>query len=100
MFGVKTNSKGVKGEWDQAVSSRAIDHSSGERIGYNSGYTRSMKTAVSLPDDLFRAAEIAARRLNVSRSRLYAAALSHYLDRRQAVAVTERLNKTYAGRPA
>jgi predicted transcriptional regulator len=59
-----------------------------------------MKTAVSLPDDLFRAAEMAARRLKVSRSRLYAAALSEYLDRRQAVAVTERLNQAYAGQPA
>ncbi len=35
-----------------------------------------MKTAVSLPDDLFRMAEAAARRLQVSRSELYARAIT------------------------
>jgi len=34
-----------------------------------------MKTAISLPDELFKAAEFPARRLGVSRSRLYATAL-------------------------
>ena len=43
-----------------------------------------MKTAVSLPDKLFRLAETTARRLGVSRSQLY------------AHAVTERLNEIYS----
>lgn len=39
-----------------------------------------MKTAISLPDDLFvRADELAARR-GVSRSQLYAEAIAHLLD--------------------
>ena len=59
-----------------------------------------MKTAVSLPDDLFRMAEIAARRLRVSRSRLYATAISEFLDRQRTEAVTERLNEVYGRRPA
>jgi predicted transcriptional regulator len=59
-----------------------------------------VKTAVSVPDDLFRAAELAARSLRVSRSRLYATALSEFLNRRQAGAVTERLNEVYSRRPA
>jgi len=59
-----------------------------------------MKTAVSVPDDLFRQAEVAARRLRVSRSRLYATAISEFLSRRQAGAVTERLNEVYSRRPA
>ena len=59
-----------------------------------------MKTAVSLPDDLFRLAEAAARRLQVSRSELYANAIAEYLDRRRDNAVTERLNEVYARRPA
>jgi hypothetical protein len=59
-----------------------------------------MKTAVSVPDDLFRMAEVAARNLRVSRSRLYATAISEFLSRRQAGAVTERLNEVYSRKPA
>ena len=59
-----------------------------------------MKTAVSIPDDLFRMAEVAARRLRVSRSRLYATAISEFLSRQQEGAVTERLNEVYSRRPA
>lgn len=59
-----------------------------------------MKTAVSVPDDLFRLAEAAARRLRVSRSKLYATAVAEFLERRQADAVTERLNEVYSRRPS
>jgi antitoxin MazE6 len=59
-----------------------------------------MKTAVSVPDELFRLAEAAARRLRVSRSQLYATAISEFLNRQQSSAVTERLNEVYARRPA
>jgi metal-responsive CopG/Arc/MetJ family transcriptional regulator len=59
-----------------------------------------MKTAVSLPDDLFRLGETAARRLRVSRSQLYATALAEFLHRQRANAVTERLNEVYSRRKA
>ncbi len=59
-----------------------------------------MKTAVSLPDDLFRLAEAAAGRLRVSRSQIYATAISEFLDRQEAGAVTERLNEVYSEQPA
>ena len=55
-----------------------------------------MKTAVSLPDDLFSLAETAARRLRISRSQLYATALTEYLNREQTDAITERLNEVYS----
>ena len=55
-----------------------------------------MKTAVSLPDDLFLSAEAAARRLRVSRSQLYAKAICDFLERQQATAITERLNDVYS----
>lgn len=67
-----------------------------DRLGYNLGYTTSMKTAVSVPDDLFRRAEAAARRLRVSRSKLYATALVDFLKRRDSNAITERLNAVYS----
>lgn len=59
-----------------------------------------MKTAVSLPDDLFKMAEDAARRLHVSRSRLYASAIAEFLERHETDAVTERLNEVYGRRRA
>ena len=59
-----------------------------------------MKTAVSVPDDVFRQAEAVARRLRVSRSKLYTTAISEFLDRQQTGAVTERLNEVYSRRPA
>ena len=59
-----------------------------------------MKTAVSVPDDLFRRAEAAARRLRVSRSKFYATAIAEFLERRQSEAVTERLNDVYSRLPA
>ena len=59
-----------------------------------------MKTAVSVPDDLFRLAEEAARRLRVSRSRLYATAISEFLSRQKSNTVTERLNEVYSRQPA
>ncbi len=52
-----------------------------------------MKTAVSLPDDVFRAAERHARRARKSRSQLYAEALSEYLSRHAPDEVTEAMNQ-------
>ena len=49
-----------------------------------------MKTAVSVPDDLFRQAEAAARRLRVSRCALY----SHAADRPRDRAVLQVLEET------
>jgi antitoxin MazE6 len=52
-----------------------------------------MKTAVSLPDVVFRAAERHARRARKSRSQLYAEALSEYLARHAPDEVTEAMNQ-------
>ncbi|MGA2272137.1 MAG: hypothetical protein ABSH00_01185 [Bryobacteraceae bacterium] len=59
-----------------------------------------MKTAVSVPDDLFRMAEATARRLRVSRSELYAKAIAEFLKGLQGNAITERLNGVYSRNPA
>lgn len=55
-----------------------------------------MKTAVSLPDDLFAEAEELVRSQNTSRSQLYAAALREYLVRHAPDAVTAALDAVYA----
>ena len=55
-----------------------------------------MKTAISLPDDLFASADALAERLGVSRSKLFAAALAEFLAKHQSRRVTERLDAVYA----
>lgn len=57
------------------------------------GYTDGMKTAVSLPDDVFEEAERQARRTKKSRSQLYAEAISEYLARHAPDDVTEAMNR-------
>lgn len=47
------------------------------------GYTIAVKTAISIPDELFREVELCSRRLKVSRSRLFAEAVREYLARRR-----------------
>lgn len=54
-----------------------------------------MRTAVSIPDDVYADAEALVQRLNVSRSELYAAALREYLARHDAEAVTAALDRVY-----
>jgi antitoxin MazE6 len=48
--------------------------------GYNLSYTVGMKTAISIPDDVFEQAERYAKRLGVSRSELYARAVRLLLE--------------------
>jgi predicted transcriptional regulator len=53
-----------------------------------------------MPDDIFRRAESAAKFPRVSRSKLYANAITEFLGREHADAITEKLNEVYAGRRA
>jgi metal-responsive CopG/Arc/MetJ family transcriptional regulator len=48
-----------------------------------------MKTAISIPDAVFRKAEKLAKRLKKSRSRLYAEAVAEYVARRSPSELTE-----------
>jgi predicted transcriptional regulator len=52
-----------------------------------------MKTAISLPDSVFRDAERLAKRLKKSRSELYKEAVAEYVARHEPEAVTEALNQ-------
>ena len=65
------------------------------RVRYNRGYTMDMKTAVSLPDPVFRSADRLAARLGVSRSELYCRAIKELLARHEDAAVTEQLDALY-----
>jgi hypothetical protein len=57
---------------------------------YNSGYTSIMKTAISIPEELFESAEQFARGRGMSRSELYATALRQYLEAHRGEMITER----------
>ena len=52
-----------------------------------------MKTAISVPYEVFHAAERHARRLRKTRSQLYAEALSEYLARHSPDEVTAAMNR-------
>lgn len=54
-----------------------------------------MKTAISVPDPLFRAADALARRLGMSRSRLVQEALAEYVAKHSQRRISERLNEVY-----
>ena len=54
-----------------------------------------MKTAISLPDTLFEAADRLAEKLGLSRSQLYQRALAQYLNAHGQSAVTEALDQLY-----
>ncbi len=54
-----------------------------------------MKTAISIPDVTFAAAEETARRLGMSRSELYSRAVHRYIGERRGEGVTEALDRVY-----
>lgn len=55
-----------------------------------------MKTAISLPDDLYRKADETAKRVGMSRSRLYATAVAEFLAKYEVDDVTAKLDEVYA----
>lgn len=64
------------------------------------GFTQGVKIAVSIPDDVFQAAEQLAARERCSRSSLYTQALRRLLTEVQHDEITERLNDVYSTEPS
>ncbi len=56
-----------------------------------------MKTAISIPDPVFKTAERLAKRLGLSRSELYVRAISSYVEKHRGQKVTDLLNDVYGG---
>ena len=59
-----------------------------------------MKTAISIPDDIFISADHLAKRLNMSRSELYTRAIKQYVAECRHTGVKERLDKVYSSEGA
>ncbi|MEX2281628.1 MAG: ribbon-helix-helix domain-containing protein [Gemmatimonadota bacterium] len=54
-----------------------------------------MKTAISIPDDVFEQADELAKQLGFSRSQLYANAVAEYVAKHRMRDITTRLNEVY-----
>lgn len=54
-----------------------------------------MKTAISIPDEVFRRAERAAKRLGISRSELYTKAITEFLGVRRDSSVTASYDEAF-----
>jgi len=59
-----------------------------------------VKTAISLPDEIFRRVESAAKRLGMSRSEFFARAAEDWLDALDNDGTTEAIDRALAGQPA
>ncbi|MCG6195519.1 ChpI protein [Leptospira sp. FAT2] len=57
-----------------------------------------MKTAISIPDELFKTAEKTAKKLGIPRSQLFAKALEEFIQSHSKESVTEKLNKVYSSK--
>jgi len=60
---------------------------------------RNMKTAISIDDRLLQEADQTARLMGLSRSRLFAVAVSDFLQRQRQEQMLIRLNEVYAYQP-
>lgn len=59
-----------------------------------------MKTTISIPDELHRAADLAARRMGLSYSEFYRRALESFLSLNDEKRITEALDEIYRDAPA
>jgi metal-responsive CopG/Arc/MetJ family transcriptional regulator len=57
-----------------------------------------MKTAISIEDEILREADETARRMGLSRSRLFALAVGDFLQRHRQEQMLVRLNEVYANK--
>ena len=59
-----------------------------------------MKTAISIPDDLFASADKLADVLDLSRSQLYATAIAEFVAKHRTADITARINAVYEKQPS
>ena len=62
---------------------------------YNYSYTSAVKTAISIPDEIFEQAERLAKTRGWSRSELYANAVSAFVNSERFSGVREKLDTVY-----
>lgn len=85
-----------KEEGEDGIDSAASGGSVRIEVVLDSGYTLGMKTAVSIPDDVFERVERLARGAGRSRSEVFSEALREYLARHAPDEVTEAMDRVCA----
>lgn len=87
----------VRSGMDRRAARGARDRSDGPRtpwpIAVIPGYTRGMKTAISVPDEIFEQAAGQAAELGISRSEFFARAARRYLDELAAHSLTRQIDQ-------
>ena len=61
----------------------------------NTGYTNGVKTAISIPDDLFEELDKVSKEYRASRSRVITLAIEEYLDRMKSRKLLRDLNMSF-----
>jgi len=93
----KTRILGLK---EKSEATEYSESQSNRESALTLGYTRVilflMKTAVSLPDSLFKAAEKTAEKLGIPRSQLFAKALEEFIYNHEESEITDKLNEIYS----
>ena len=69
---------------------------SGIDIGMTTGYTYSMKTAISVPDAIFNEVDKVAKESHSSRSEVFVTAVREYLEKRKSKKLLDDLNESLA----
>jgi len=59
-------------------------------------YTYDMKTAISIPDEIYKDAENVANQLGLARSQLYTEAIKEFCTKHNRENIAEQLNKIYS----
>ncbi|MCX5814603.1 MAG: hypothetical protein NT178_18995 [Proteobacteria bacterium] len=57
---------------------------------------RNLKTAISIPENVFLQADETAKMLGLNRSRLYTAAIAEFLEKHREDSIKAKLNEIYA----
>jgi len=65
-------------------------------VKYGITFSSTLKTAISIDDELLQEADATARLLGLSRSRLFALAVADFLQRQRQEQMLRRLNEVYA----
>jgi metal-responsive CopG/Arc/MetJ family transcriptional regulator len=55
-----------------------------------------VKTGISIPEDLAREADALAKELNITRSQLFSRAVAEFVERHENRKLLERINEAYA----
>lgn len=55
-----------------------------------------MKTAISIPDNIYNEAEITAKQLGLARSQLYVLAIKEFIEHHNKDKITEKLNTVFS----